>query len=158
MSMVLTSVVRLADGKAIQLGANVWRTSRAIYLVDTQPQYVNRIHLFDNVINSQSNFTYAFTFDGLGPPQNLHASDVTSDSLRLHWNHSNPNVTVFRIQYKLDQDFAWSSLEDAYRGTDYSLASLQSNSTFNFQVFASLDGQFETTGIAEWSNFVFSSF
>ena len=149
-SMSLTSVIRIYDGKQIIMGDNVWRTSRSTYLLNNATIYQNFIHLFDYYSNTTgvNNLQYSLTFNGLLPPENFHAFDVNFSSVSLAWNHSNPNVTTYKLQMRLanNANANWTVLQNFLVANQYVVNGLQPNTEYEFQVFASLNGYFELTG------------
>jgi len=98
----------------------------------------------------QNNYTYTFTYNGLTPVLHLRATNPGANNLTLTWNHTNENVTTFRIHMKtLNANESWTTLEDRIILTppfSYVVSNLNESSAYQFRVFAALNNLFELTG------------
>ena len=141
----LTSVVRITDGKPL-LPENVWRTARDILVEGQPPVYENYIHLFDG--GNVTDWVYNLTFNGLLPPQNFHVVSISLTTISLAWNHSNPNVTTYKLQMRNYNvvNSSWNVLDNFLQGTMFTVTNLNQSTNYEFQVFASLNGAFEYNG------------
>jgi len=128
------------------LGDNVWRTARVIRIEGQDPDYLNLIQFFDG--GNITDWTYSITFNGLVPPQNFHTIGRTVNSISLAWNHTNPNVTTYKLQMlNYDQINSTYVVLQAYLvATQFTVTGLNQSTNYEFQVFASLNGDFEYVG------------
>lgn len=100
--------------------------------------------MFDGGANN--NHTYLFIYDGLVPPF-MRVVQATPTTLSLSINHTNPNVTTFKLQIRFaGTNSSFTTIVDLLTSFDYTITGLNSSTGYEIKVFASLNNNFEYVG------------
>jgi hypothetical protein len=144
----LLSIRRLADNKMLLVNDNSWRTARTFYYQNADPVYETWLHFFDGA-GPLTDLRYEFLFSGDLPPSNLHALNVTLDSLELRWNHTNPAVVAYKIQMRPfdEPNSTFVTLEEYWPSTSYDVSNLNQSTSYEFLVFAYFGNETEWQGV-----------
>lgn len=69
-------------------------------------------------------------------------------SMQLSWNHTNPNVTQYQLNYRpsVPLNGSWIPLHSNWTGATFSVNGLTQATWYDFQIFAGVNGEFEYSG------------